>query len=107
MRWQSGVVQVYRNLPVNREHVIPEFSETPEDKLFNAAWTGNTANLHDTSTDMNVKDALGRTPLHIAAENGYGNVVMFLVENGADVNAQMPRVIHRSSLLSTKQEIWR
>ena len=86
VRWQSGVVQVYRNLPANREHVISEFSDTPKDRLFNAAWSGDTTNLHNTNTGMNVKDALGRTPLHIAAEKGYVDVVMFLVENGADVN---------------------
>ena len=86
VRWQSGVVQVFENLPTNREHVISEFSDTPEDKLFKAAWTGDITNLHNTSADVNTKDALGRTPLHIAAEKGYGDVAMFLVENGADVN---------------------
>ena len=86
VRWQSGVVQVFENLPTNREHVISEFSDTPEDRLFKAAWTGDITNLHNTSTDVNTKDALGRTPLHIAAEKGYGDVVIFLVENGADVN---------------------
>ena len=86
VRWQSGVVQVFEHLPTNREHVLSEFSDTPEDKLFKVAWTGDMSNLHDTHADMNVKDAFGRTPLHIAAEKGYGDVVMFLVENGADVN---------------------
>ena len=86
VRWQSGVVQVFENLLTNREHVISEFSDTPEDKLFKAAWTGDITNLHNTSADVNTKDALGRTPLHIAAEKGYGDVAMFLVENGADVN---------------------
>lgn len=55
---------------------------------------------------MNIKDALGRTPLHIAAENGYGNVVMFLVENGADVDLTDPNgntplifIIHKTGNL--------
>ena len=86
VRWQSGVVQVFENLLTNREHVISEFSDTPEDKLFKAAWTGDITNLHNTNADVNTKDALGRTPLHIAAEKGYGDVAMFLVENGTDVN---------------------
>ena len=86
VRWQSGVVQVFENLLTNREHVISEFSDTPADKLFKAAWTGDITNLHNTSADVNTKDALGRTPLHIAAEKGYGDVAMFLVENGTDVN---------------------
>ena len=86
VRWQSGSVQVFENLPINREHVISEFSDTPEDALFEAAWTGNAATLHRTNVDVNIKDALGRTPLHIAAEKGHGDVAMFLVESGADVN---------------------
>ena len=86
VRWQSGVVQVFEGLRMNQEHVIYEFSDTPEDKLFKAAWTGDITNLHNTSADVNTKDALGRTPLHISAEKGYDDVAIFLVENGADVN---------------------
>ena len=86
VRWQSGVVQVFEGLHMNQEHVIYEFLDTPEDKLFKAAWTGDITNLHNTSADVNTKDALGRTPLHISAEKGYDDVVIFLVENGADVN---------------------
>ena len=86
VRWQSGRVQVFENLPINQEYVISEFSDTPEDALFKAAWTGNTTTLHRTNVDVNIKDALGRTPLHIATETGHGDVAMFLVESGADVN---------------------
>ena len=86
VRWQSGVVQVFENLPVNTEHVIAEFSETPEDMLFRAVWTNDIARVRSTSIDVNVKDALGRTPLHIAAKKGYADVVTFLVERGAKVN---------------------
>ncbi len=86
IRWQSGVVQVFENLPVNKEHIIAEFSNTPEGTLFRGVWTGDIAAVRSANTDVNVKDALGRTPLQIAAEKGYENVVMFLVENGAEVN---------------------
>ena len=86
VRWQSGVVQVFEGLRMNQEHIIYEFSDTPEDKLFKAAWTGDITNLHNTTADVNSKDVLGRMPLHIAAEKGYADIVMFLVENGADVN---------------------
>ena len=86
VRWQSGVVQVFEDLPANQEHVISEFLNTPEDRLFKAVWTGDVAALRSTSIDVNVKDAVGRTPLHIAAEKGDIDVAMFLIETGADVN---------------------
>ena len=86
VRWQSGVVQVFENLPVNTEHVIAEFSDTPEDMLFRAVWTNDIARVRSANIDVNLKDALGRTPLHIAAKKGYADVVMFLVESGAEVN---------------------
>ena len=39
VRWQSGVVQTFENLPVNREHIISEFSDTQEGVFFKAVWT--------------------------------------------------------------------
>ena len=86
LRWQSGVVQIFENLPINQEHIISEFSDTPEDRLFKAVWTENIAALRGTSIDVNLKDAVGRSPLRIAAEKGDINAVTFLIENGADVN---------------------
>ena len=86
VRWQSGVVQVLENLPANREHVITEFSDTLEGTLFRAVWTDDISAVRNTNTDVNIKDARGRTPLQVAAENGYGDIAMFLVENGAEVN---------------------
>ena len=86
LRWQSGVVQVFEDLPANQEHIISEFSDTPEDRLFKAVWTADVASLRGTRIDINRKDAVGRTPLHIAAEKGYLDVAMFLIEMGANVN---------------------
>ena len=86
LRWQSGVVQVFENFPINQAHIISEFSDTPEDRLFKAVWTGDMAALDGTSIDVNRKDAVGRSPLCIAAERGDIDVVTFLIENGADVN---------------------
>ncbi len=86
VRWQSGVVQIRENLSANQEHVISEFSETPEDALFKAVWTGEISPLRNMNIDVNLKDAVGRTPLRIAAEKADIHTVMFLIENGADVN---------------------
>ena len=86
VRWQSGVGQVFENLSANQEHVISEFSETPTDTLFKAAWTGDVSTFRDINIDVNLKDIVGRTPLHIAAEKGNIDVAMFLIENGANVN---------------------
>ena len=86
VRWQSGVVQIFENLPANQGHTVSEFSDTPADRLFKAAWTGDVSTLRDMNIDVNLKDTVGRTPLHIAAEKGNIDVAMFLIENGANVN---------------------
>ena len=86
VRWQSGVVQTFENLPTNQVHTVSEFSDTPADRLFKAAWTGDVSTLRDMNIDVNLKDTVGRTPLHIAAEKGNIDVAMFLIENGANVN---------------------
>lgn len=39
--------------------------------------------------DANISTSDGTTPLHVASETGYEEVVKALVENGADVNARM------------------
>ena len=86
VRWQSGVVQVFENLPTNQVHTVSEFSDTPADTLFKAAWTGDVSTLRGMNIDLNLKDTVGRTPLHIAAEKGNIDVAIFLIENGANVN---------------------
>ena len=112
VRWQSGVVQVFEDLGTNREHVISEFSDAPEAKFFKAAWTGEVKDLHSAGGDVNTKDALGRTPLHIATEKGYADVAMFLVENGADVNltdvngnTPLIFIIHKSGNLEMTERL--
>ena len=86
LRWQSGVVQIFENLPANQEHIISEFSDTPEDTLFKAVWIGDIATLRGMNIDVSLKDVAGRTPLRIAAEKGDLDVATFLIEKGADVN---------------------
>ena len=113
VRWLSGVVQRFENLNVNREYTIAEFSETPEDALFVAAWTGELP-TRDTphAANLDSRDGLDRTPLHIAAENGHTAVARFLIENGADVNltdrnGNTPLIftVHKTGDLETIQHL--
>ena len=82
IRWPSGVVEVYENLPANQEHVLTELS----DDFLRAVWQGDVNALRAARPQFNLTDALGRTPLLIAAEKGYADVAMFLIDNGAAVN---------------------
>lgn len=42
--------------------------------------------LHIQNIDLNRGDYDKRTPMHLAAINGYLEIVEYLVENGCDVN---------------------
>jgi ankyrin repeat protein len=42
----------------------------------------------DAGADVNAKDALGRTPLHLAAFHGQTEIIDLLIAHGADVNAR-------------------
>ena len=42
----------------------------------------------DAGVDVNAKDDVGQTPLHLAAEYGQKEVAVLLITNGADVNAK-------------------
>ena len=62
-----------------------------EPALSNAVIKGEIAEIQkilDSGADLNTKDALDRTPLHIAAFYGRIKIVELLVAKGADVNAK-------------------
>jgi len=63
------------------------------DALFlHAVSSGDVESAHRLATtdgiDLNTRDVNGRTPLHIAAAQGQGLLVRFLLDIGADVDAQ-------------------
>ena len=43
--------------------------------------------LIEAKAEMEAKDIYGRTPLHLASQNGHFDTVKKLIDNGADVNA--------------------
>ncbi|KAJ8879468.1 hypothetical protein PR048_020076 [Dryococelus australis] len=57
-------------------------------KLHKAAWQGNLEKLKVNlkKTDIDIPDRYNRTPLHLAASQGHGNVVWFLIANNANMN---------------------
>ncbi len=86
LRWPSGVMEVYEHLPANKEHVMVELS----DLFLRSVWAGDVEGAHVSiktrHADVNAPDWLRRTPLLIAAQKGYPDMVMLLLENGAEVN---------------------
>lgn len=61
------------------------------DTYFHLAASNNSYTLIDTyssfaSATVNVKNKIGKTPLHIAARFGYLKTVQVLLDCGADVN---------------------
>lgn len=64
-------------------------------EFFEAVASGNLPGVREllamTPSLVNAKDGEGATPLHLAALNGNQELVRFLVEQGADVNARDER----------------
>ncbi|GFY72918.1 hypothetical protein TNIN_149281 [Trichonephila inaurata madagascariensis] len=42
--------------------------------------------IEDTQADFNIQDNDGSTPLSLASEHGYGDIVKILIDKGADIN---------------------
>ena len=62
-----------------------------ESALAKATTQGNLKDIReqlDSGADVNSRDALGRTPLHIAAFYGWPKTTELLISRGADVNAR-------------------
>jgi len=49
---------------------------------------GSYKKLVSVGADVNAKSNFGKTPLHVAAENGYLKAVEILISAGANVNAK-------------------
>ena len=63
------------------------------DPIHSAVWNGDLEGVQaelDNGVDVDEKDDLwGRTPLHIAAEEGHKEIAELLIAKGADVNAKL------------------
>ena len=44
--------------------------------------------LVENHAEINARNNEGYTPLHLAAQNGHGDIVKFVIENGAIVNIE-------------------
>lgn len=84
---------------------------TPESELAKAATRGDLARvkaLIDEGANVNVTDALGRTPLHMTAFYGRPKTAAHLIASGANVNAK-DRVgmtpLHAAVLAGGQQEV--
>ena len=62
------------------------------DPIHSAVWNGDLEGVQaelDNGVDVDEKDDLwGRTPLHIAAEEGHKEIAELFIAKGADVNAK-------------------
>ena len=63
----------------------------PSMSIYEAAGFGNIEAIKQhlaADADLNAKDTIGRTPLHIAAYTGHKEIVELLIANGADLNGK-------------------
>jgi ankyrin repeat protein len=94
---QSGMLEEVKNY----QEIIDVLSEKinkleksklkSQDELFNAVKQGDLQKVRDClrkGTNVNAKNTAHETPLHIAAEKSYKDIVQTLLENGANIEEQ-------------------
>ena len=84
------------------------------DRFIDAAYAGDWKYLQgriDDGLDINTRHSeLGTTALHAAVDHGHRITTKFLLENGADTNAQLPHTdetpLHRAAQRHVKQTVY-
>jgi len=65
-------------------------AESGNARLLSAVWQGDAllVSMRLGEVDVNGRDHLGRTPLHVAAMRGHAKIAEMLLANGADPDAR-------------------
>lgn len=84
----AGCGKPAEQAPVVKKNEVPPVAESALAKATIASDIAEIKSLLDAGADINTRDALGRTPLHMAAFFGNTKTTEFLIANGADLNAR-------------------